>query len=128
MLVARSHDKLLATAAELGRDQPERTFKCVVADFASSVESGVYAAIGKELVGLQIAVLVNNVGESQLWRSFVAGRPRGASPACDMPTHATLVPSSIHTRTRELLSPRAGVSYPGALFFHEVRLPHQTQG
>ena len=74
MLVSRSAEKLHATADELGRAVPGRTFKCVAADFSQSVESGLYEGIAKELAGLQVAVLVNNVG----------------------------------------------VSYPGALFFHEL--------
>lgn len=58
-LISRTKSKLEAVAAEI-KDQANVETKCIVADFSGGVE--IYDSIGKQLDGIDIGILVNNVG------------------------------------------------------------------
>lgn len=60
-LVSRTKSKLEAVASEIEELAKVET-KCVVADFSGGVE--IYESISQELDGLDIGILVNNVGVS----------------------------------------------------------------
>ncbi|KAL4126951.1 hypothetical protein QTP88_011149 [Uroleucon formosanum] len=68
-LIKPSHDmskyaKLEGTAEEIRAEHPGRRVKCIRADFADPDTSEVYGHVGRELHGLEVGVLVNNVGLS----------------------------------------------------------------
>lgn len=64
VLVSRTQAKLDATADEIRAQYPSRRVKCVRADFTDPDTSAVYSHVGRELHGLEVGVLVNNVGLS----------------------------------------------------------------
>ncbi|XP_060860334.1 very-long-chain 3-oxoacyl-CoA reductase-like [Metopolophium dirhodum] len=64
VLVSRTQAKLEATAEEIRAEHPGRRVKCVRADFADPDTATVYSHVGRELHGLEVGVLVNNVGLS----------------------------------------------------------------
>lgn len=64
VLVSRTQSKLEATADEIRAEHPGRQVKCVRADFTDADTAAVYAHLGRELHGLEVGVLVNNVGLS----------------------------------------------------------------
>lgn len=64
VLVSRTQSKLDATAKEIQDKHPSSRVKTVRADFADADVHGTYAHIAKELYGLDVGVLVNNVGLS----------------------------------------------------------------
>uniref|UniRef100_A0A3Q3FQD9 Hydroxysteroid (20-beta) dehydrogenase 2 n=1 Tax=Labrus bergylta TaxID=56723 RepID=A0A3Q3FQD9_9LABR len=59
VLVSRSSDKLQAIANEI-EEKYERKTRCIQVDFTDG--PSIYPTIGKELHGLEIGILVNNVG------------------------------------------------------------------
>ena len=61
VLISRSSDKLAAVAEEISSATKVQT-KCITADFSGGVE--IYSGIEKELEGIDVGVLVNNVGMS----------------------------------------------------------------
>lgn len=61
VLVARDAGKLAAVAAEL-REATGREVRVVVADFSQAAETGLYDRIKTAVDGLDVGVLVNNVG------------------------------------------------------------------
>lgn len=63
VLISRTLEKLEATAAEL-REQHQVETRVVVADFTEGAKSGLYERIAEQLQGLEVGVLVNNVGMS----------------------------------------------------------------
>jgi len=64
VLVSRTQEKLDATAEEIRAEHPGRSVRCVRADFADPDTAAVYGHLGRELGGLEVGVLVNNVGLS----------------------------------------------------------------
>lgn len=64
VLVSRTQAKLDATADEIVAEHPSRRVKCVRADFADADTAAVYGHVARELHGLDVGVLVNNVGLS----------------------------------------------------------------
>jgi len=64
VLVSRTQAKLEATAEEIRAEHPGRRVKCVRADFTDPDTAAVYNHVGRELHGLEVGVLVNNVGLS----------------------------------------------------------------
>lgn len=64
VLVSRTQAKLDATAEEIRAEHPGRAVKCVRADFADPDTATVYGHLARELSGLEVGVLVNNVGLS----------------------------------------------------------------
>lgn len=61
VLISRSADKLAAVAQEIEKQYPVKT-KCIAVDFTGGLD--IYSTIAEGLKGLDIAVLVNNVGMS----------------------------------------------------------------
>lgn len=64
VLVSRTQAKLDATADEILAEHPGRHVKCVRADFTDADTAAVYGHLARELHGLDVGVLVNNVGLS----------------------------------------------------------------
>lgn len=64
VLVSRTQSKLEATADEIRAEHPGREVRCVRADFTDKDTDAVYGHLGRELHGLEVGVLVNNVGLS----------------------------------------------------------------
>lgn len=64
VLISRTQAKLEATAEEIRAEHPGRRVKCIRADFADPDTATVYSHVGRELHGLEVGVLVNNVGLS----------------------------------------------------------------
>ena len=61
VLISRSSDKLAAVAEEISSATKVQT-KCITADLSGGVE--IYSGIEKEVEGIDVGVLVNNVGMS----------------------------------------------------------------
>lgn len=64
VLVSRTQAKLDATANEILAEHPGRQVRCVRADFTDVDSDAVYGHVARELNGLEVGVLVNNVGLS----------------------------------------------------------------
>lgn len=64
VLVSRTQAKLEATANEIRAEHPGRQVRCVRADFSDTDTDAVYGHVARELDGLEVGVLVNNVGLS----------------------------------------------------------------
>lgn len=64
VLVSRTQAKLDATADEIRAQYPGSRVKCVKADFTDPDTAAVYGNLSGELHGLEVGVLVNNVGLS----------------------------------------------------------------
>lgn len=64
VIVARSQEKLAAVAAEIKAQFPDRTITPIVFDFAKQRTAADYNALAARLEGLDIGVLINNVGVS----------------------------------------------------------------
>lgn len=64
VLISRTQAKLDTTADEIRAQHPGRQVKCVQADFADADTDTVYGRVARELHGLDVGVLVNNVGLS----------------------------------------------------------------
>lgn len=64
VLISRTQSKLDATADEIRAEYPGREVRCVRADFTDADTDAVYGRVGRELHGLEVGVLVNNVGLS----------------------------------------------------------------
>lgn len=64
VLVSRTQAKLEAVAEEIRAEHPGRVIKCVRADFSDQNTAAVYGHLAQELHGLEVGVLVNNVGLS----------------------------------------------------------------
>ena len=61
-LVARNPEKLERVKASIQKQVPGAQIKCITADFKNSAQPGFFDKIEKELTGLDISLLVNNVG------------------------------------------------------------------
>ena len=68
VLISRTASKLSATADEIAQISKVKT-KCVTADFSGGLE--IYQSIERELEGLDIGLLVNNVGMSYEYPEYV---------------------------------------------------------
>lgn len=68
VLISRTASKLTATADEITALVNVQV-KCITADFSEYVE--LYARIEKELAGLDIGILVNNVGMSYEYPEYL---------------------------------------------------------
>ncbi|CAG9559231.1 unnamed protein product [Danaus chrysippus] len=66
VLVSRSYDKLMETAAEIEKDFKVET-RIVLADFS---DADIYEMISKEVADLEIGTLVNNVGVSYKYPEY----------------------------------------------------------
>lgn len=64
VLVSRTQAKLEAVAEEIRAEHPSRVVKCVRADFTDPDTAAMYGHLAQELHGLEVGVLVNNVGLS----------------------------------------------------------------
>lgn len=64
VLVSRTQSKLEATAEEIRSEHPGRMIKCIQANFTDQDTATVYDHLERELHGLEVGVLVNNVGLS----------------------------------------------------------------
>ncbi|VVC42702.1 Hypothetical protein CINCED_3A023013 [Cinara cedri] len=64
VIISRTQAKLDATADEIRTEYPGRQVKCVKADFTDPDTDAVFGHLTRELHGLEIGVLVNNVGMS----------------------------------------------------------------
>jgi len=67
VLISRSEEKLNTVKQEIIQDF-QRTVKIIQADF---MDTDIYDKIEKELSGMDIAVLVNNVGMAQTYVHFL---------------------------------------------------------
>lgn len=67
VLVSRTASKLASTAEEIAKVAQVKT-KCITADFSGGAE--IYDSIEKELNGLDIGILINNVGMSYEYPEF----------------------------------------------------------
>jgi 17beta-estradiol 17-dehydrogenase / very-long-chain 3-oxoacyl-CoA reductase len=81
VLVSRSKEKLAAVEGELRAKFPSRAFRALVADFSEPAESGLYERLATELAGVEVGVLVNNVGQSYPGALYFHELPEHASPA-----------------------------------------------
>lgn len=70
VLVSRTQVKLEATANEIRAEYPDRQVKCVRADFSDADTETMYGHVARELNGLEVGVLVNNVGLSYPYPEF----------------------------------------------------------
>jgi 17beta-estradiol 17-dehydrogenase / very-long-chain 3-oxoacyl-CoA reductase len=65
VLISRTPTRLAETAAEIKAKAGEGVqIKTIAADFSADYDSAAYSAIARELEGLDIGVLINNVGAS----------------------------------------------------------------
>lgn len=64
VLVSRTQAKLDATADQIRAEHPGRAVRTVRADFTDADTTAVYGHLARELHGLEVGVLVNNVGLS----------------------------------------------------------------
>ena len=62
VLIARNQEKLQKVAQELTLINPQVQTRVIVADFTKASEEGFFENISKQLQGLDISVLINNVG------------------------------------------------------------------
>jgi len=74
VLISRTESKLTATAEEIKSIAEVRT-KCVSIDFSEGIE--IYKSIEDALEGLDIGILVNNVGASYDYPEFFHQLPDG---------------------------------------------------
>merc|ERR1711916_327552 len=64
VLISRNQERLDAAAEEITGVAPNATIKVIAVDLGAGKDSGIYEDIASELEGLDIGVLVNNVGMS----------------------------------------------------------------
>lgn len=64
VLISRNQERLDAAAEEITGVAPNATIKVIAVDLGAGKASGIYTEIAAELEGLDIGVLVNNVGMS----------------------------------------------------------------
>lgn len=72
VLISRTQSKLEATAQEITELAGVQT-KCIAVDFSGGME--IYAKIEKELQGMDVGLLVNNVGMSYDYPEYLTEIP-----------------------------------------------------
>jgi NAD(P)-dependent dehydrogenase (short-subunit alcohol dehydrogenase family) len=110
VLISRSADRLAATADEIKAAAPKASVKTIQADFSKAVESGVYDQI------------------KSAWPCCVGGlrhteSPRRLHPRRFLPPCASINPPAAEELAGlevGVLINNVGISYPGALYFHEL--------
>jgi len=65
VLIARNQEKLKKVAEELAIINPQIKTRVIVADFTKASEEGFFENIAQQLEGLDVSVLVNNIGISK---------------------------------------------------------------
>ncbi|PAA70097.1 hypothetical protein BOX15_Mlig015389g2, partial [Macrostomum lignano] len=106
VLISRSQEKLDDVAKEL-RDKYSVQVRIIVADFS---QVDVYDRIERELSGIDVACLVNNVGVGYSWPTYLAGGPKPLD-AGELQPMLNVNCSSVARMTRMLLPrmlPRGG--------------------
>jgi len=69
LLISRSIDRLKKVAEEIDASKPGVETRCLAIDFTGELD--IYDKIEKELEGLDIAILVNNVGDAGTMDDFI---------------------------------------------------------
>jgi len=64
ILVARNEEKLSAVRTEITTKFPNISVRIVIADFSKCAEPGFFERIESEVAGLDISILLNNVGDA----------------------------------------------------------------
>lgn len=70
VIISRTQSKLDATADEIRTEYPGCQVKCVLANFSHPDTDAVFGHLSRELHGLEIGVLVNNVGMSYSYPEY----------------------------------------------------------
>uniref|UniRef100_A0A7S3DDU8 Uncharacterized protein n=1 Tax=Palpitomonas bilix TaxID=652834 RepID=A0A7S3DDU8_9EUKA len=109
VLISRTMEKLEAVAKEI-KDKYNTETKCIAANFGSD-EKDMYARIASEMSGLDVGVLVNNVGVSYDHAEYLAEVPqelieRMIRVNCDATTYMTriVLPGMVNKKKGAIVS------------------------